>query len=79
MLLFLAILRILDYLGFLKLPDEKVTSFVSQITPLGARSLHRILVLRKFSTLEFDEFVSFMLLARAPWRARFHVFLVRGL
>lgn len=40
----------LDYLGHLKVPDPKILEFVSEIT--------------KYSTLEFDEFVSFMLLVR---------------
>eukprot|EP00435_Cladocopium_sp_Y103_P041231 s2726_g11.t1 len=43
--------QILDYLGHLKISEEKIQEFLSEIT--------------KYSTLEFDEFVSFMLLARA--------------
>lgn len=43
--------QILDYLGHLKISAEKIQEYVSEIT--------------KYSTLEFDEFVSFMLLARA--------------
>lgn len=43
--------QILDYLGHLKISAEKIQEYVSEIT--------------KYSTLEFDEFVSFMPLARA--------------
>eukprot|EP00438_Fugacium_kawagutii_P032434 Skav209375 [mRNA] locus=scaffold64:84682:88061:+ [translate_table: standard] len=43
--------QILDYLGYLKLSKAKIQEFLSGIT--------------KYSTLEFDEFVSFMLLVRS--------------
>ena len=43
--------QILDYLGHLKISEPKIQEFMAEIT--------------KYSTLEFDEFVSFMLLARA--------------